>query len=148
MTYSVGEAAKLLGVAPSALRYYDKEGLLPFVTRTESGIRIFREEDLRWLRLIRCLKASGMPIKSIRRYIELEMQGDDTIDARLSLFEAQRAVVREQMEQLQRTLDTLEYKCWYYETAKRCGSVRSARDMPDEALPENIREARRRLRQG
>lgn len=148
MTYSVGEAAKLLGVAPSALRYYDKEGLLPFVTRTESGIRVFREEDLRWLRLIRCLKASGMPIKSIRRYIELEMQGDGTIDERLGLFEAQRAVVREQVEQLQRTLDTLEYKCWYYETAKRCGTTRAPMEMPDEALPENIREARRRLRQG
>ncbi|MGN0479065.1 MAG: MerR family transcriptional regulator [Hominenteromicrobium sp.] len=148
MTYSVREAAKLLGVAPSALRYYDKEGLLPFVTRTESGTRVFREEDLRWLRLIRCLKASGMPIKSIRRCIELEMQGDETIDERLKLFEEQREAVCAQMEQLQRTLETLEYKCWYFETAKRCGSVRAVQDMPDEALPENIRAARRRLRQG
>lgn len=148
MTYSVGEAAKRLGVSASALRYYDREGLLPFVTRTEGGARVFHEEDLRWLRLIHCLKASGLPIKSIRRFIELEMQGDTTIDERLRLFEAQRAVVRAQMEQLQQTLDTLEYKCWFYETAKRYGSTRAVGEIPDEALPEEIREARRRLRQG
>lgn len=56
MFYTVGEAAKRLGVAPSTLRYYDKEGLLPFVERTDGGIRMFKQSDFEGLRLIECLK--------------------------------------------------------------------------------------------
>lgn len=69
MFYTIGEAAKMLGVAPSALRYYDKEGLLPFVERSESGLRMFTESDMDWLKVIQCLKATGMTIKGIRTFI-------------------------------------------------------------------------------
>lgn len=69
MIYTVGEAAKMLGVAPSALRYYDKEGLLPFVERSGGGMRMFKESDIEWLKLIDCLKATGMPIKGIKQFI-------------------------------------------------------------------------------
>ena len=67
MVYTVGDAAKMLNVAPSTLRYYDKEGLLPFVERSEGGIRMFKDSDLDWLKLIECLKRTGMPIKGIRQ---------------------------------------------------------------------------------
>ena len=80
MVYTVGEMAKLLGVAASTLRYYDKEGLLPFVERSSGGIRMFRESDIEWLQVIGCMKKAGMSIKDIREYINLAMQGDDTID--------------------------------------------------------------------
>ena len=65
MTYTVGEIAKKLNVAPSTLRYYDKEGLLPFVERSVGGIRVFHDEDMDWLELIECMKHTGMPIKEI-----------------------------------------------------------------------------------
>ena len=123
MAYTVGEMARRLGVPASTIRYYDKEGLLPFVGRSSGGIRVFTEKDFEWLRIIECLKKTGMSLKDIREYIELAMQGDDTIGERLALFEHQREVLREQMEQLQRTMDVLDYKCWYYETAREAGSV-------------------------
>ena len=105
MAYTVGEMARRLGVPASTIRYYDKEGLLPFVGRSSGGIRVFTEKDFEWLRIIECLKKTGMSLKDIREYIELAMQGDDTIGERLALFEHQREVLREQMEQLQRTMD-------------------------------------------
>ena len=70
MTYTVGEIAKKLNVAPSTLRYYDKEGLLPFVERSAGGIRVFHDEDMDWLELIECMKHTGMPIKEIKHFID------------------------------------------------------------------------------
>ena len=86
MMYTVGEMAKLLNIPGSTLRYYDKEGLLPFVERSSGGIRMFQEKDYEWLKVISCLKKAGMSLKDIREYINLAMQGDDTIDERLALF--------------------------------------------------------------
>lgn len=147
MVYTVSEMAKLLHVAPSTLRYYDREGLLPFVARSSGGIRIFTEDDYRWLKIISCLKSAGMPLKEIRRYIEMAMQGDGTIDARLEMFHEQRQRILDQMAELQRTLDVVEYKCWYYETARETGSEEIPRDMPDGAVPERFQAVRRRLRE-
>lgn len=146
MVYTVSEMAKILNVAPSTLRYYDREGLLPFVERSPSGIRVFTETDLRWLKIIACLKSAGMSLKDIRRYIEMAMQGDETIDARLQMFHKQRQRILEQMTELQQTLDVVEYKCWYYETAKQAGSEDFPKDMPDGQLPEKFRAVRLRLR--
>ena len=70
MLYTVGEMAKRLQVAPSTLRYYDKEGLLPFLERSNGGIRMFRESDFEWLSIIACLKQTGMPIKDIKTFID------------------------------------------------------------------------------
>lgn len=142
MTYTVGEMAKLLGVPSSTLRYYDKEGLLPFVERSSGGIRVFKDEDFEWLQVIGCLKKSGMSIKDIKEYIVLAMQGDSTIDERLQLFYRQREILREQMRELQRTMDALDYKCWFYETAKEAGTVRVPQQMTSEELPERFRNVR------
>ena len=114
MIYTVGEMAQKLGVPASTLRYYDKEGLLPFVERSSGGIRMFRENDFEWLQVIRCMKKAGMSIKDIRQYIELAMQGDDTIDIRLEMFQHQREVLTQQIQQLQHTLETVEYNCLLY----------------------------------
>ena len=84
MTYTVGEIAKKLNIAPSALRYYDKEGLLPFIERSSGGIRIFREEDMDWLELIECMKRTGMPIKEIKHFIDCCVEGDSRINYLLS----------------------------------------------------------------
>ena len=90
MVYTVGEMAKRLDVPPSTLRYYDKEGLLPFVERSSGGIRMFRDSDVEWLQIIHCMKKAGMSIRDIREYIQLALQGNDTIDARLAMFRRQQ----------------------------------------------------------
>ena len=125
MVYTVGEMAKKLDVPASTLRYYDKEGLLPFVERSSGGIRMFQESDFEWLQVIGCMKKAGMSIRDIRQYIELALRGDDTIDTRLKMFTHQRDVLLAQMEEMRHTLETVEYKCWYYETAKAAGTIRS-----------------------
>ena len=89
---TVGEISKLLNIPASTLRYYDKEGLLPFVERSSSGIRKFQDNDIEWLKMIECLKKSGMSIKDIKTYLELTLQGDDTIHERLELFKKQRRI--------------------------------------------------------
>lgn len=146
MAYTVGEMARRLGVPASTIRYYDKEGLLPFVGRSSGGIRVFTEKDFEWLRIIECLKKTGMSLKDIREYIELAMQGDETIARRLELFRKQRTVLEARMAELQQTMDTLDYKCWFYETAAARGSTEGISDLPDEALPEALRPVRQRLR--
>ena len=94
MIYTVGEMAKMLDVPASTLRYYDKEGLLPFVERSPGGIRMFQESDYGWLKIISCLKKAGMPLKDIREYINLALQGDETIEQRLELFYKKSCVRR------------------------------------------------------
>lgn len=145
MTYTVGQMAKMLGLAGSTLRYYDKEGLLPFVERSSGGIRMFREKDYEWLQIIECLKKAGMSIKDIKKYIVLLQQGDSTIQERLELFQHQRTVLLEQMASLQQTLNTLDYKCWYYETALKAGTTDVLQNMPIEDIPEQFQEVQQNL---
>ena len=135
MIYTVGEIAKQLNVAASTLRYYDKEGLLPFVERSGGGMRMFKEEDISWLKTIECLKRTGMPIKDIKKFIDFCLEGDSRIDERLSIIKSQRDSVIEQMKELQDMLDMLNFKCWYYETAKEAGTCSVHDDMQIEKVP-------------
>lgn len=146
MAYTIGEAAEKLGVPASTLRYYDKEGLLPFVDRSAGGIRMFSEEDFDWLRLISCLKTAGMPIRDIRRYIEFYLQGDETIPARRDMFYARRDAINAQIAEMEVARDMILYKCWLYEQAAELGSLEAAGKLGEEALPQEIREIRERLR--
>ena len=108
MTYTVGEIAKKLNVAPSTLRYYDKEGLLPFVERSSGGIRVFHDEDMDWLELIECMKHTGMPIKEIKHFIDYCVEGDSRINERLSIIRNQRDRVLVEIEHLQARLSLAE----------------------------------------
>lgn len=143
MLYTIGDAAKELGMPASALRYYDKEGLLPHMNRSGSGIRMFTEDDFEWIRFIERLKMSGMPIKEIKSYIDLYEQGDETLEQRRDLIYARRAAVEEQMVQLQQTLDFITYKCWFYDKAVETGSAEVPRTMPLEDMPLEIQEIKK-----
>ena len=147
MPYTIGQMAEKLGVAPSTLRYYDKEGLLPFVERTAGGIRIFSDGDLETLKIINCLKDTGMQIKDIRNFIAMVVEGDSTIDDRLELFRKRKEQVEKQMEELQKTLDIIQYKCWYYETAKKAGTTAAPDRMSDGEIPEHMAQIRARFRE-
>lgn len=145
MIYTVGEMAKKLGVAPSTLRYYDKEGILPFVERSGGGIRIFKDSDFEWLSVISCLKKTGMKLSDIKAFVEMAMMGDDTIEPRLDLIVAQKNAVKAKIDELQETLHMLEFKEWYYETAKESGTTEVPRKIPLDELPEAFRDVRRKL---
>ena len=146
MYYTVGEMAKRLGVAPSTLRYYDQEGSLPFVERSEGGIRVFKESDYEWLQVIGCLKNTGMQLRDIKTFIEMAMQGDQTIEPRLALITKQKESVKAQIAELEETLRTLEFKEWYYNTAKENGTTSVPRNMTLDELLEEFREVRLKLR--
>lgn len=135
MIYTIGEIAKKLNIAASTLRYYDKEGLLPFVERSGGGIRMFKDDDLSGLKIIECLKKTGMPIKEIKHFIDCCMEGDSKIEERLSIIEIQRDAVIEQMQEMQEMLDLLNYKSWYYQTAKEAGTCAVHDDMKIENIP-------------
>lgn len=140
MLYTIGEMAKKFNIAPSTLRFYDKEGLLPFMERSSGGIRMFKEKDIGWLTIIDCLKHTGMPIKNIREFVNWCMEGDSTIDKRLELIDTQKDEVKKQIEDLQEMLHVLEYKHWYYETAKRAGTCDVHNTMPVEDVPREFRD--------
>lgn len=148
MFYSVGEMAKKMGVAASTLRYYDKEGLLPFVERSSGGIRMFRDEDFEWLSLIECLKRTGMPIKEIKTFIEWCLAGDDTIEQRLEQMKKQKAVIEAKIAEMQNTLDALNYKVWYYETAKAAGTCKVPDEMPEDKIPVELRNIKHDIKEG
>lgn len=123
MIYTVGEMAKKLKVNASTLRYYDKEGLLPFVKRSEGGVRMFTDDSLPWLEMIQCLKKIGMPIKEIKHYLDCCEGGDSKIDERYAIVKLQREVVLSKIEELKGVLDILNYSCWSCELAKKNGTA-------------------------
>lgn len=145
MMYTVGEMASLLNIPASTLRYYDKEGLLPFVERSSGGMRMFKENDYEWLQVINCLKKTGMPLKDIRAYIEMAMRGDSTISGRLELIVSQREAVMAQIAELQQNLHILDFKKWYYETAQAAGTTDILKDMPIEQLPREYQAVKQNL---
>ncbi|MDL2217346.1 MerR family transcriptional regulator [Christensenellaceae bacterium OttesenSCG-928-M15] len=117
MRYSIGEAATLSEVPISTLRYYDREGLFPNMERGNGGIRVFSDAEMESLKIIECLKATGMSIKDIKRFLDWCQEGDCTLRQRRDMFYERLVVVNKQMEELQKTLDVIKYKCWYYDTA-------------------------------
>ena len=121
-TYTIGQAAEKTGLTISTLRYYDKEGLLPFVERTAGGQRLFKDNDFNWLSVIECLKNTGVPIREIKQYIDWCMEGDATLQQRRALFVEQKARVEAQIAAYQKNLEKIEYKIWYYDCAIERGT--------------------------
>lgn len=121
MTYSISEVAQKMGVSVHTLRYYDKEGLLPFVERL-NGRRVFKDSDFSWLQIISCLKNTGMPLKEIRRFMELCQLGDASLLQRQEIILEQKRSIEEQIRFLQENLEVIEYKARYYEKAVAAGT--------------------------
>ncbi|MDV0430523.1 MerR family transcriptional regulator [Lactiplantibacillus sp. DA1] len=122
MLYSIGQVAEKLNISTYTLRYYDKEGLLPFVDRNESGRRVFKDADFNYLETISCLKEAGLPVKKIANFIELCLAGDRTLDERYEFLVEQETDLEEKMATLQHTLEYLRWKKWYYKRALAAGT--------------------------
>ena len=128
MGYSIGQVAKKTGLSTHTLRYYEKEGLLPFVKKTGSGLRIFSDEDIGWLQMIECLKGTGMPLKGIKQYIDWYIEGDATLEKRLEMFKRQKVRLEEQMAQLKQHMEKIDYKISLYTEAVRKGKLDAVSD--------------------
>lgn len=124
MSYTISQVAQMMGVTPSTLRYYDKEGLLPNVKRV-NGIRVFEDADFPWLRILNCLKGTGMPIRQIKKYVDLCAEGDATLEQRYAIIKEQRQHVLDQIERLNFYLKELDYKDWYYQEAIKAGTEKA-----------------------
>ena len=135
--YTIGQVSALFGLPVSTLRYYDNEGLFPTMERS-GVIRKFGPNEIEALRVIECLKKSGLEIRDIRRFLEWCAQGSETYPQRLALFREQRERLTAEMEKLQKALDMLCFKCWYYEQAIADGSEERLRAMLPDRLPEDI----------
>lgn len=122
MEYTIKEAAEIMNVTTTTLRYYDKQGLLPFMERKESGYRIFSENDIAMLKVIECLKKSGMSIKEIKEFSKWIQMGDASLNERYNMFLERKKVVEKEIKDLQETLDFINHKCWYYKTAIEAGT--------------------------
>lgn len=138
--YTIGQVSEMFGLPVSTLRYYDREGLFPGMERS-SGIRRFGEKELEALRVIECLKKSGMEIRDIKQFMEWCAQGSETYPLRRELFLRQKDLVEAEIQRMNRVLDMIRYKCWYYEQAVRDGNEERLALMRPEDMPEEIKRA-------
>ena len=114
MDYSIKQVAEITHLPPHTLRYYEKEGLVPFVERTGGGIRRFSEHDLEWLGLICCLKSTGMPIRQIKEFVELSAEGDDTLKVRCDMLKEHKKAVKEEIHMMEMHLKKVTHKIEFY----------------------------------
>jgi DNA-binding transcriptional MerR regulator len=108
--YTIKQISEKISLAPHVLRYYEREGLLPSVGRSRSGIRRYSENDLEWLGLICCLKNTGMSIKQIKNFVALSLEGDETLKERCELLEEHKKNVEAQIGEMQKHLGKVTHK--------------------------------------
>lgn len=138
--YTIGEVSKLMKLSVPTLRYYDDEGLLINVKRTETGNRMFDKKDIDALILIDCLKSSGMKIKEIKKFMDLCLLGNDTLEKRLEFFKKQELTIKEEIKKLQTNMDMIKFKQWYYETAVEHNDEDYVKNLKPTDMPNNIRK--------
>lgn len=141
MSITVHDAARLTGLSPRTLRYYLRENLLPTVGRDQNGIHVFTEQDLQLILRVRFLRACGLPIQEIRRFVSMMLEGTGTLEDRKALLQAQTETLEEQLDALRDRLLLSRYLTWYYE------QVMEDRDLAAQETPpfSDIREAFRRF---
>ena len=83
---TIKEVSEKYGISQDTLRYYERVGMIPPVTRTAGGIRDYKEKDLAWVELAKCMRSAGLPVEAMIEYVRLTQEGDATIPARLQLL--------------------------------------------------------------
>ena len=136
--YSIGEISKMFNIPVSTLRYYDKEGLFPEITRV-SGIRKFSNNEIEALRVIECLKKSGLEIKDIKQFMKWTKLGSETFKIRKELFERQKVNVEKELRQMEKVLDMIKFKCWYYDEVLKQGNEVAVKSKIPNNLPKEVK---------
>lgn len=137
--YSIGEVAKMFNISISTLRFYDKEGLFLNLEKTSSGVRKFNDKNIESLRVIECLKKSGLQIKDIKNFMYLCSLGDETIKERLDLFLKQKENVENKIKELESSLNMINFKCWYYSEAMKDKTEKRVKNITLNDMPEEIK---------
>lgn len=137
--YTIGQVAQMFHLPISTLRYYDKEGLFPNLER-KGNIRQFSDTEIEAIRVIECLKKSGLEIKEIKQFFAWVSEGSSTYANRKELFEIRKAAVEEELKALEKTLAMLNFKCWYYQKALDDGNEDEINEMIPNKLPAGIQE--------
>lgn len=120
---TIKDVSEKYNITPDTLRYYERVGMIPPVTRTSSGVRNYQDSDLSWVELAKCMRGAGLSIEAMIKYVELYQQGDDTFQARLDLLIEQRHLLLEQRKQMDTAIDRLNYKISRYEAAVETGTL-------------------------
>lgn len=113
--YTIKEVADKMDISEHTLRFWAKSDFFPFVKRDKNNIRIFSEDDLAWVRIVKCLRSVGTENKAIKRYIDLCIIGDKTINERYQIIQNTKQKALQQMQELQKQLELLDYKEKFYQ---------------------------------
>ena len=120
---TIKEVSEKYNISADTLRYYERVGMIPPVTRTPGGIRNHSDEDIGWVLLAKCMRQAGLPVEVMAQYLKLSQQGDETIPARLQLLKDQRDTLIEQRKKLDETIERINYKISRYEAALETGTL-------------------------
>lgn len=146
MNYSIGEVSEITGLSISTLHYYDREGMFPLMARSEGGIRLFSETEVEALHLIKCLKRTGMSIKDIKQFLDWCQEGDVSLPKRRDMFYERLEVANQQLKDIESTIDTIKFKCQYYDAALSAGTENGLKNSSQEESQESLKRAQQ-LRQ-
>lgn len=142
MAYTVSEMAALAGISASAVRYYDKEGLLPDISRSSAGTRRFKEKDIEALKLVEGLKAAGLSVIEIKEYVKFTKRGKDGIEGKKALLKKAEERTAEKAKQVRKAENLIKYQQWLIQRAENGGSVK---DIPTAEVPPEFRTAKKEL---
>jgi len=112
---TITEVSKKINISADTLRYYERIGLIPKINRNKNGIRDYSDYDIKLIEFVKCMRASGLSIEMLIEYISLFMQGDETLEIRKNLLKEERDKLTERINEMQKTLDRLNYKIEGYE---------------------------------
>lgn len=138
MQYTIGDVSKKLNLTTHTLRYYEKEGLLPAVTRSAGGVRVYSDLDISWLELIECLKETGMQLCDIKKFVDYSKEGDSSIGSRLEIMKNHKQMVEESLAQTEKHLKHINFKVWFYESALKAGTTQIQKPLTHTELHELI----------
>ena len=133
--YSIQEVCEKTGLTAHTLRYYEKEGLISGIRRSQGGFRQYSEEDLERLGLICCLKNTGMPIHEIARFVQLAREGDRTLEERVELLRDHRDLMLNRMAEMQRYLDKVTWKLNFFSEKLRAYQETMDKEEPGASSP-------------
>lgn len=119
--YTVKEVAEIVNLSSYTIRYYENTGLIPNVDRSDGNIRLFSDYNLNWLKLVHCLRATGLSIEGVKRYIDMCQQGDSTIPERAEIIFKQEKILSNQIKLLKKQMEVLKYKKKFYQNLLATG---------------------------
>lgn len=124
---TIKDVAEKYDLTQDTLRYYEKVGLIPKVERTQSGNRMYSDQDLRHIEFVKCMRQAGLSIEVLAEYVALNQEGDSTLEKRRQILFDERVRLLKKMAEMQQTLDRLNFKIDNYDRVLK-GEKRLTKD--------------------